>query len=333
MKTCGNSSHDEVAVVMTSLNLELYRKMVLIRKTEEAICRHYSEDEMKTPVHLSLGEEAIAAGVIHALAPEDQFFGTYRSHGIYLARTGETDKFFAELYGKATGLLKGKAGSMHLSAPEYGLMGTSAIVSGIIPVAVGAAYAAKVSGSGRIVAAFFGDGATEEGVFWESINAACLMKLPVLFVCEDNDLAVFTGKAQRRGYDSLPAILERLRCAVLTDSTTDVERIYYRTLEAIEAIKSKQQPCFLNLSYYRYLEHVGVCEDFHCGYRSKDEFEDWFKLDPLKIQREKLLKLGCSQEELQKLEGAIDRQIARSIELAGQAPFADDEELCRQVYA
>ena len=318
---------------MISLNLELYRKMVLIRKTEEAICRHYGEDEMKTPVHLSLGEEAIAAGVIHTLGPEDQFFGTYRSHGIYLARTGETDKFFAEMYGKATGLLKGKAGSMHLSAPEHGFMGTSAVVSGIIPVAVGAAYAAKVSGSGRIVAAFFGDGATEEGVFWESLNAACLMKLPLLFVCEDNGLAVFTKKAQRRGYDSLPPILEHFDCSVLTESTTDVEKIHYRTREAIEGIKSRHRPSFLHFSYYRYREHVGVEEDFHCGYRSREEFEEWLKVDPVKIQREKLLRLGCTREELRKLETDIDRQIARSIELARRAPFTAEEELCRGVYA
>ncbi len=318
---------------MTSLNLDLYRKMYLIRKAEEAICRHYPEDEMKTPVHLSVGEEAIAAGVIHALAPEDQFFGTYRSHGIYLARTGETDKFFAEIYGKATGLLKGKAGSMHLSAPEYGMMGTSAIVSAIIPVAVGAAYAAKVSGSGRIVAVFFGDGATEEGVFWESINAACLMKLPLLFVCEDNELAVFTKKVHRRGYESLPLIVEHFGCSVLADSTTDVEKIYERTGQVIGAIKSQQQPGFLHLSYYRYLEHVGVGEDFHCGYRTREEFQSWLKVDPIKIQREKLLKLGCSQEELRTLEAGIEQQIARSIERAKQAPFPDREELCRQVYA
>lgn len=318
---------------MTSLNLELYRKMYLIRKTEEAICHHYNEDEMKTPVHISIGEEAIATGVIHALTPEDQFFGTYRSHGIYLARTGETDKFFAEMYGKATGLLRGKAGSMHLSAPEYGMMGTSAIVSGIIPIAIGAGYAAQVSGRGSIVAVFFGDGATEEGVFWESINAACLMKLPVLFVCEDNDLAVFTNKTSRRGYDSLSAIIERFRCTVITDTTTDVEKIYNHTLEAIESIKSKQQPCFLNLSYYRYLEHVGICEDFQSSYRSRDEFEEWLKVDPLKIQREKLLKMGCNQEVIQKLESKIDAQISRSIELARKAPFPGDEELYREVYA
>jgi TPP-dependent pyruvate/acetoin dehydrogenase alpha subunit len=183
------------------------------------------------------------------------------------------------------------------------------------------------------VACFFGDGATEEGVFWESINAASLMKLPLLFVCEDNELAVFTKKAHRRGYESLPAILKHFGCSVLADSTTDVERIYDRTREAIGAMKGKQQPCFLHLSYYRYLEHVGVCEDFHCGYRNREEFESWLKADPIKIQREKLLKLGCSQEELRTLEAETEQQIARSIELARQAPYPDKEELCRQVYA
>ncbi|MHC1729356.1 MAG: thiamine pyrophosphate-dependent dehydrogenase E1 component subunit alpha [Syntrophobacteraceae bacterium] len=318
---------------MVSSSLALYRKMYLIRRTEEAICRHYSEDEMKTPVHLSLGEEAIAAGVIHALGAEDQFFATYRCHGVYLARTGETDRFFAELYGKETGLLKGKAGSMHLSAPDFGFMGSSAIVGGIIPVAIGAAYANKVAGNGRIVAVFFGDGATEEGVFWESINAACLMELPILFVCEDNELAVFTGKAERRGFDSLPAILEKYRCTVITDSTTDVERVYQHAGVAIHSIREKKRPCFLNLSYYRYLEHVGVCEDFHSGYRAREEFEKWFEIDPVKMQRARLLSLGYPEPDLGKMESKIDSQIAASIGLAAKAPFPCEEELCREVFA
>jgi pyruvate dehydrogenase E1 component alpha subunit len=318
---------------MTSLSLELYRKMYLIRRTEEAICRHYNEDEMKTPVHLSIGEEAIAVGVIHALAAHDQFFGTYRSHGIYLARTGETDKFFAELYGKETGLLRGRAGSMHLSAPESGFMGTSAVVAGIIPVAMGAAYANKVTGNGSVVVVFFGDGATEEGVFWESINAACLMELPILFICEDNELAVFTDKAHRRGFDSLPAILEKFRCTVVADSTTDVERIHLHAQEAIASIREQNRPCFLDLAYYRYREHVGVCEDFHCGYRTREEFEEWFKVDPIKIQRDRLLNFGYPESELQEFETAIEAQIEGSMQLASEAPFPREEELFRAVTA
>ena len=318
---------------MDSLSLELYRKIYLIRRTEEGICRHSNENEMKTPVHLSIGQEAIAAGVIHALGEKDQFFGTYRSHGIYLARTGETDRFFAELYGKQTGLLNGRAGSMHLSAPESGFMGTSAIVAGIIPVAVGAAYANKIAGNGKTVAVFFGDGATEEGAFWESVNAACLMELPVLFVCEDNELAVFTKKAFRRGFDSLPAIVANFHCTVITDSSTDVERVYQRAQEAIRSTKETKRPCFLNLSYYRYLEHVGISEDYHCGYRDREEFEKWLKVDPLKLQRERLLSLGCSELELLKIEAAIDCQIERSISLAKQAAFPEEEELFREVSA
>ena len=193
----------------TKFNIELYKSLYLIRRAEEKVREHYYDDEMKTPVHLSVGEEAVATGVIKALSSKDQFFGTYRSHGTYLARTGETDKFFAELHGKENGIARGKAGSMHLCEPEHGFLGASAIVGSIIPVGVGAAFANKYLKNGKIVAVFFGDGATDEGVFWESINTACLWKLPVLFVCEDNELAVFTKDKDRQGYKSLPDIISK----------------------------------------------------------------------------------------------------------------------------
>ncbi len=169
------------------LNLDLYKKLYLARRAEKKIREHYMEDEMKTPMHMSMGEEAIAVGVCHALKAEDQVFATYRSHAIYLAKTQKIDDFFAEMYGKDTALLKGKGGSMHMCAPESGFMGTSAIVASIIPVAVGVAFANKQMGNDKLATVFFGDGATDEGAFWESLNVACLMKLPILFVCEDND--------------------------------------------------------------------------------------------------------------------------------------------------
>ena len=181
------------------LNVELYRKMCLIRTAETAICEHYPEDELKTPMHMSMGGEAICAGVCHALKAEDQVLGTYRSHGIYLAKTMETDRFFAEMYGRATGTSRGKAGSMHLMAPEHGLICTSAIVASHIPVALGAAFVNKATDNGQTVAVFFGDGAIDEGVFWESLNFACLRKLPVMFVCEDNGFAVHVPDPWRPG--------------------------------------------------------------------------------------------------------------------------------------
>jgi TPP-dependent pyruvate/acetoin dehydrogenase alpha subunit len=211
---------------MSDLSWNLYRDLFLCREAEEAIIREYLSDEMKTPMHMSMGAEAIAAGVCRALGPQGQVVGTYRSHAIYLCRTGETDLFFAEMYGKASGMGHGKGGSMHLSAPDSGLIGTSAIVASGLPVAVGAAFANRQKNNGKVVAVFFGDGAVDEGVFWESVNAACLWRLPVLFVCEDNGLAVHTASSARRGYQDLPTILSQFNCKVFRDDTTDVERIH-----------------------------------------------------------------------------------------------------------
>lgn len=313
------------------LNLDLYRKLYLIRAAEEKICEHYPEDDMKTPVHLSIGEEAIAVGVIHALGHKDQFFGTYRSHGIYLARTLDTDGFFSELYGKASGVGKGKVGSMHLSAPEFGFMGTSAIVGSIIPVAVGAAFANKMNQNGRVVAVFFGDGATDEGVFWESLNLACLMNLPILFVCEDNELAVHTHKKFRHGYGSITDIVSSFDCDLLKSKSTDVEVVYNVASKAVNTVRAKRRPCFLYLRYYRYKEHVGIFEDFDCGYRSKKEFDEWYKIDPVNLQREKLTNLFASEEEIKKIEKQIDEKIEKSLLLAKKADFPSENEIYRDV--
>lgn len=318
---------------MPNLNLDLYRKLYLARRAEEKIRHHYMEDEMKTPMHMSMGEEAIAVGVCHALKAEDQVFATYRSHAIYLAKTNNMDDFFAEMYGKGTAFLKGKGGSMHMCAPDSGFMGTSAIVASIIPVAVGAAFANKQQGNGKLVATFFGDGAVDEGDFWESLNVACLMKLPVLFVCEDNGLAVHTPTSKRQGYDSITDIVSKFNCNLLKENTTDAEVIYRLTRQGIKLIKTTSMPCFMHLRYYRYLEHVGVNEDFDAGYRPREEFEEWYKKDPVSLQREKLLKYGIKEEEIRGIEIEIDNMIEKSIRLAKEAPFADVNELYKGVFA
>jgi len=291
------------------------------------------EDEMKTPMHMSMGEEAIAIGVCHALGAEDQVFCSYRSHAIYLAKTQNTDDFFAEMYGKDTAFLKGKGGSMHMCAPDSGFMGTSAIVASSIPVAVGAAFANKQKDNGKIAAVFFGDGAIDEGDFWESLNIACLMKLPVVFICEDNGLAVHTPTSKRHGYASITDIVSRFNCNVLKENTTDAEVIYRLTQRAIKLTKTTQMPCFMHLRYYRYLEHVGVNEDFDAGYRSRDDFKEWFKKDPVNLQREKIiLKYGIKEEEILMIEREIDNQIENSLRLAKEAPFPGVGELYKGVF-
>ena len=315
------------------MNLQLYKKLYLIRRCEEKIIAHYSEDEMKTPMHMSMGAEAIAVGICQALEPGDQVFGTYRSHALFLAKTEDTDDFFAEMYGKKTASLKGKGGSMHLCSPDYGFMGTSAIVASMIPVAVGCAFENKRANNSRIVVVFFGDGAVEEGVFWESLNLACLMKLPVLFVCEDNGLAVHTPKSQRRSYNSVTDVVSNFNCLVYEEKTTDVEVIYQLTRRAIEQIKTRPMPCFLQLQYFRYLEHVGINQDFDTGYRSKDEFERWLKVDPIKLQRRKLKNLGWEEDGIAKLETHINAKINSSVAAAKEARFSETSELYKGVLA
>ncbi len=312
------------------LNLSLYRKIYLIRRAEDAIRANYPSDKMKTPMHMSMGAEAIAAGVCEALRPQDQILGTYRSHGIYLAKTGETDEFFAEMYGKATGMANGKGGSMHLTAAGGGLICTSAIVGTTIPVAVGAAYANKMQENGKVVAVFFGDGAVDEGVFWESLNSACVMKLPVLFVCEDNGFAVHIPVEQRHGYKSIVDIVKHFNCSVFSAETTDAEAIYNLTLQAIEAMGRTQRPSFLRLTYYRYLEHVGINEDFNAGYRDRAEYEKWREADPVELQRKKLGK-WLSEEDIKAVERKTDDQVKASVKRADEAPFSGPEELYQDV--
>jgi len=317
---------------MKQLNLALYQKLYLIRCAEDAIRKHYASDAMKTPMHMSTGGEAICAGVCHALRKDDQIIGTYRSHGIYLAKTGETDRFFAEMYGRVTGMAKGKAGSMHLTAPADGLICTSAIVGTTIPVALGAVFANRQMKKDRVVAVFFGDGAIDEGVFWESLNSACSMKLPVLFVCEDNGYAVHVPKQQRHGYRSITEVVSQFECNVFNSESTDVEAIHTLTLEAIAAMRDSGKPSFLYLKYHRYLEHVGVNEDYNQGYRDRTEHDRWLKVDPLEIQRKKLLQ-WFSETDLRAAEQAIDGQVAASVVRAGNAPFAGRDELFEDVLA
>ncbi len=317
---------------MSKLNIGLYKKLYLIRRAEEAIIDNYNDDEMKTPMHMSMGEEAIVAGVCEALGRKSQVFGTYRSHALYLVNTLETDKFFAEMYGKATGGAKGKAGSMHLSSPETGFMGASAIVASNIPVAVGAAFANKFKKNNKMVAVFFGDGALDEGNFWESLNVACLMQLPILFICEDNEFAMHASISQRQGYESIAEIISKFNCHVFQAKTTDAEAIFKLAQKAIRLTKKTQRPSFLHLRYYRYLEHVGINEDFDAGYRSKKDFEMWYKRDPVILQRKKLLNSGIKEKNLLAIEKQIDAKVEKSVKSAQKAPLANKGEVYTDVF-
>jgi TPP-dependent pyruvate/acetoin dehydrogenase alpha subunit len=318
----------------SALNIELYRSLYLIRSAETGIRKYYHEDDMKTPMHMSMGEEAIVAGVCRALGQDSQVYGSYRSHALYLAKTHDTDGFFAEMYGKATGPARGKAGSMHMSSPENGLMCCAAVVASTIPLAVGTAYANKVRNTGRLTAAFFGDGAMDAGVFWESLNSACVMRLPLAFVCEDNGLAVHTERRQRQGFASATQVASQFDCAVFESDTTDVEEVHRIAGQAAAEMLRTGRPAFLRFRWYRYLEHVGVNEDFDVGYRSKQDYLKWLKVDPIALQRAKLVAEGwLAEHEMQDLEQGIDRQVERSIQAAKAAPLSGEDELFNGLFA
>ncbi len=315
--------------------LTLYESLLLIRRAEEKIQAHYAEDDMKTPVHLYIGQEAVAAGVVNGLDPADPIVGTYRSHGIYLARTDDPEGFFAELYGRVGGPAKGKAGSMHMARPQDGLFLTSAVVATTIPVALGLAFTQQYRKTGRSVAAFFGDGAMDEGVFWESLNFACLKRLPVLFVCEDNGLAIHTPSVARRGYKSVADAVGGFDCHFVESESTDPAEISDLTRDALARQREDGRPVFMRLRCYRYVEHVGPREDrdFHLGYRREEEFEYWRARDPVRCQRERLIKLGVPEAEVAALETKIDERLSRCVAEAQKAPFPEPEELHRDVLA
>ncbi|BBO79769.1 pyruvate dehydrogenase E1 subunit alpha [Desulfosarcina ovata subsp. sediminis] len=284
-------------------------------------------------MHMSIGEEAIVAGVVKALTPHDQVLGTYRSHALYLAKTRETNHFFAEMFGKADGCARGKAGSMHLSAPDKGLLCCSAIVGGSIPVAMGAAFANKYKNNGKCVAVFFGDGAMEEGVFWETINFCGLKRLPILFICEDNGLAIHTSRETRQVFNDDEKLFGSFGIKTFEENTSDPEIVYSTTKKALNHLRSTNSPCFLRFHYYRCLEHVGVNEDFDAGYRSRQPFIAWQAKDPLVIQKEKLLNTGVHPDAICKMEDKINKQIEDSIRFAKDAPFPDTTEAYNGVFS
>src|SRR5437660_3703223 len=261
---------------------QLYRALFRIRRVEEEIALVYPSDKIKSPVHLSIGQEAVSVGVCAALSPQDVVFGTYRGHALYLAKGGDLKRMLAELYGKATGCTKGKGGSMHLIARDQGVMGTSAVVGTTIANAVGYAYALRYRRRDALVASFFGDGATEEGVFAESLNFAVLKRLPILFVCENNQYAIHTHQSRRQG---TPAICERARAHGLPTERingNDVLPLCERAKEVVSQIRAGAGPWFLEVLTYRWKEHVGPSQDYHLGYRTEEEAAPWLAGDPVR---------------------------------------------------
>jgi TPP-dependent pyruvate/acetoin dehydrogenase alpha subunit len=308
---------------------QFYKSLYRIRRVEEELARNYPTDKIKSPVHLSIGQEAVSVAVCQALGPHDVVFGTYRGHAMYLAKGGNLKAMVAEMYGKATGCTKGKGGSMHLVDTDAGVMGTSAVVGTTIANAVGCAYAMKLRGEKGVVASFFGDGASEEGVFYESLNFAVLKKLPIVFICENNGYAIHTHQARRQG---LPKIHERARtfgmpAEVIEDN--DCLALHEQVTEAVVGLRggTLSGPFFFECRTSRWREHVGPNEDFHLGYRTKAELQPW-------VDNDQVVRIGklLSPARRAQIEAAVEAEVQQAFAFADASPFPDESELHTDVF-
>jgi pyruvate dehydrogenase E1 component alpha subunit len=265
-------------------SLRLLYDMLRIRMIEQAVAREYPKGEMRCPVHLSVGQEAAAVGVASALERFDLAVSTHRAHAHYLAKGGDLKRFLAELFGKDAGCSRGRGGSMHLVDLSVGFEGSTAIVGNTIPIGVGLALGLKVRREPGLSCIFLGDGAIEEGAFYESANFAVVRKLPTLFICENNSYSVYSpiGARQPRGRK----IHELVRALGLTTSAhdgNDVLAVAAATKAAVAQIHSGGGPVLLEFATYRWLEHCGPYDDDNLGYRPAEEVAQWKARDPLVV--------------------------------------------------
>jgi pyruvate dehydrogenase E1 component alpha subunit len=317
---------------MRPVEQSLWRIMVLIRAVEERIGELVSAGEIKTPCHLSIGQEAIPAGVCAALQPDDSLWGGHRSHGHYLAKGGDLRAMMAEIFGKATGCARGRGGSMHLVDPAQGIFGTVPLVAATIPLAVGAALSAKLRGTEQVAVAFFGDGATDEGHFHESLNLAALYRLPVLFVCENNLYSTHLTLKERRVKDNIvdSAALHGLPGMVVDGN--DVTAVYQAAHQAVYRARIGEGPTLLECRTYRWRGHVGPAADLEVGMDRRRELDEWQRRDPIAQCRGLLRARGLSSEVLDRLESDVHEEIDEAVRFARQSPAPDESELLQHVF-
>ncbi len=312
--------------------LALFRTMLRIRRYEERIGELVEQGEIGTPCHLYIGQEAIAAGVCAALRPTDTVWGGHRSHGHYLAKGGSPKAMVAEIMGKATGCARGRGGSMHLIAREVGILGTVPLVAATIPVAVGAAMTARLRGTDEVAVSFFGDGATEEGHFHESVNLAALYKLPVVFVCENNSYASHMPLLERRAKDNITAAAEAHGIEGEQIDGNDAEAVYWAAAGAVARARSGHGPTLLECRTYRWRGHVGPDPNYDVGVRRRDELKDWIPKDPVARCERALTGLGVRESELDKIRSDVEDEVTASIRFAEGSPMPTVDELHKHLF-
>lgn len=333
--TAGPMAADTAGALTVEQRRELFRQMLRARAVEETIAERYAEQEMRCPVHLSIGQEAVAVGVCAALAQSDYCMSSHRGHAHYLAKGGNLRAMIAEIYGRATGCCSGKGGSMHLMDLEANMMGCTPIVGSSLPVAVGLAFATTMRSESRVTAVFFGEGTTEEGVFAECLNFALLKQLPIVFVCENNLYSVYSPMEVRQ-----PAA--RDRCAIARahglqaaiGNGNDVEEVYRIARDAVAHARRGGGPSFIEFDTYRWREHCGPNFDNDIGYRTEEEYLTWRARCPVETYERRLVDESVlARDAPAAMLAAIRAEIDDAFRFARESPFPSAAELGTHLYA
>ncbi len=316
-------------------DISLLTSMIRIRMVEEEIALRYPEGKMRCPVHLSIGQEAVPAAVSEAIKKDDFAVSTHRGHAHYLGKGGDLKAMLSEIYGKVTGCSKGKGGSMHLIDRAAGFMGTSAIVGNSIPLGVGFGLSARLKKTRQISCVFLGDGATEEGAYYESVNFAVLKKLPVLFLVENNLYSVYSSLSVRQPENrKISDVAEALGLQVKVVDGNNVQDCYSAISTAAVSIRNGDGPFLIEFSTYRWREHCGPSFDNHIGYRTQEEFEMWKKNDPIINFETQLFAIDPGfEKQIKEIKVTIGKEIADAFKFAESSAFPDARDAYTGEYA
>jgi len=313
----------------------LLHNMKRIRAVEEEIAERYSEWEMRCPTHLSIGQEAVAAVVGHLLNHDDLAVSTHRAHAHYIGKGGDLKAMIAEIYGKETGCSKGRGGSMHLIDKSVGFMGSTAIVGGTIPIGTGLALGMKYRKTEQISCIFVGDGAIEEGAFYESANFAALHQLPILFICENNLYSVYSSLSKRQPTGrKIHELAKEIGLSSDYADGNDIMQIYEILEPTINAVRAGKGPSFIEFSTYRWREHCGPNFDNDIGYRSEEEFAEWKMKDPISsFQHQLKVSSFIDDNILIDMDEKIENEIKEAFNFAQESNFPNRETLAEYIYS
>jgi len=315
----------------------LFRMMVRIRAFEEILVAPILAGEIRTPCHLYSGQEAVAVGLCAALSKDDYLFGNHRSHGHFLAKGGSLKAMAAEIYCRESGCSRGRGGSMHLIDPAVSMLGSAPIVAGTISLAVGAALASSIRDDGRVSVCFFGDGATGEGVLYESLNFAALKKLPIIFACENNLYATHMPIRECRVNQPIRKIAEPFGIDNHAVDGNDVLQVYDASRQAVETCRRGNGPVFIEFLTYRYRGHVGPDDNIqglHTDIRPREELAQWLEKDPIKSLERYLMELRLIDEQgLQSIKDEMEKEVQEAKTHAENSPCPRPEEMENDVFA